>query len=84
MNQALAWLLAAGVGTGGVLLTEDQLSAIFSEGQATVQSIHQTNKQQTLTIAITLYQVHNATQSVPSVETLVSEGYLDPKFLAQN
>lgn len=81
MDKLLALLLAAGVSTGTVLLTEDDLSETYKKASSVVHSIGETNKKQTLEAAIVLYQSVNQTTEVPSVKTLVDEKYLKPEIL---
>lgn len=81
MNQVLTWLLAAGVSTGAVVLTEEQLREVFSSGQATIRVIHETNRKQTLEAATVMWQVQHQTTETPTARQLVDEGFLKHEFL---
>ncbi|MDQ2823584.1 MAG: hypothetical protein M3Y65_24930 [Pseudomonadota bacterium] len=81
MNTLIALLVASLATAGAVLLTQDQLSDIQTQGQAKASLISRLNTNGTLHAATVQWQLDTANTRVPTPEELVAAGYLAPEFL---
>lgn len=60
---------------------EPSIAKLVEDSQTHLAVIDKTNREQTLKAATVMWQVARATQETPTAEQLVSDGYLDPKFM---
>lgn len=72
--------LSLGAATSYALL-EPSIADLVKRSEATLVVIDQTNRAETLKAATVMWQVSRSTQEIPTVEQLISDGFIDPKFL---
>lgn len=81
MTTLIALLIASLASVGAVLLTQEQLTAIQTEGLAKTAQVGQINRSGTLRAAVTQWQLSNGTEEIPTTAQLIAARLLDPAYI---